>query len=252
MSVVIYFPSKFYEQVGLGSDYSYARSLAQYSAGLGPVAWKIVSNKIRSVLPPGVEFGPGWVDEPKGSSTQLTPLPEMLLQLNCVSQDSLKSEPHHLSTSCPEKLVESREISSNVEWSSVRANGVVGSGASPSLQIQPQGSVHPRMNGFNDGFASGSHFQEPMARPTSSSSLFNPHTLDSSSFDASRSFHGVTNPENDMVTSHGMPYWRNLSVQERWDHSYPVELNSGFQASGSKSSSLPIGSPPQLDLVLQL
>lgn len=232
--------------VGLASDHnSYARSLARFAAGLGPDVWRIASKKIRSVLPPGVEFGPGWVDETKVSSTQLSSLPEKLVR----PQDSFNSEPHHLSTSGfrnsnsagnlpPEKSVESQEKS------------VVGPG--PSLQIQHQGSVYPRTNGFSGGFASGSQFQEAMGRPTSSSSsFFNTNALDSSSFDASRGFHGVMNSENDMGT-HGMPYWQNLSIQESWDRQYPVELSRGFQASGSKSTNLPIGSPPQLDLVLQL
>ncbi|XP_021754483.1 bromodomain-containing protein DDB_G0270170-like isoform X2 [Chenopodium quinoa] len=246
--------------VALASDpNSYARSLAQFAAKLGPDVWKVASKKIRSVLPPGVEFGPGWVGETKVSSAQLPCLPENSLQ----SQDSFNSESHHLSTSgfrnsnlagkpttsCPEKPMDSRELSSNVEWSSLKGgNGVVGPGH--SLQVQHQGSVHPRMNGFSGSFAPGSHFQEAIGRQTSSS-FFNPHALDSSSFDTSRSFNGVIYSENDMVT-HGMPYWQNLSIQESWDRPYPVELNKGFQASGSKSTNLPIGSPPQLDLVLQL
>lgn len=173
-----------------------------------------------------------------------------------MSRDPSVSEARHISTSglvnssftskpptSSEKLTEYRESNSNIHQG---GNGVAGPNL--SWHIQHQGSVYPRMNGFNGNFVSGSQYQEATARPTSSS-LFNPHALDPSSFDASRSFHGVMNSENDMVT-HGMPYWQNLSMQERWDRPYPVELNGGFQASGSRS--LPIGSPPQVDLVLQL
>ncbi|XP_051139188.1 uncharacterized protein LOC127256986 isoform X2 [Andrographis paniculata] len=54
--------------VGLQDPLSYARSLARYGAGLGPVAWKIVSKKLEQILPPGVQFGPGWVgDDPAPS-----------------------------------------------------------------------------------------------------------------------------------------------------------------------------------------
>lgn len=42
-------------------DHGYARSLAQFAANLGPVVWRIASKKIRSVLPNGINFGPGWV-----------------------------------------------------------------------------------------------------------------------------------------------------------------------------------------------
>ncbi|CAL1383670.1 unnamed protein product [Linum trigynum] len=49
--------------VGLSAEFGYARSLAQYAAGLGPTAWSVASKKIQHVLPMGVEFGPGWVGE---------------------------------------------------------------------------------------------------------------------------------------------------------------------------------------------
>lgn len=49
-------------------EHSYARSLARFAADLGPVAWKIASRKIGSVLPPGVKFGPGYVGENEASS----------------------------------------------------------------------------------------------------------------------------------------------------------------------------------------
>lgn len=50
-------------QVGLHSDHGYARSLAQFAANLGPVAWKVASKMIERSLPAGVKFGPGWVGE---------------------------------------------------------------------------------------------------------------------------------------------------------------------------------------------
>ena len=53
----------FLNQVGLNSEYSYARSLARFAASLGPIAWEIASKKIEQALPPGVKFGPGWVGE---------------------------------------------------------------------------------------------------------------------------------------------------------------------------------------------
>ncbi|KAL9262941.1 Bromodomain and PHD finger-containing protein [Drosera capensis] len=46
--------------VELLSHHGYARSLARFAADLGPVARKIASKKIRTILSPGVEFGPGW------------------------------------------------------------------------------------------------------------------------------------------------------------------------------------------------
>uniref|UniRef100_A0A7N0U5L5 Bromo domain-containing protein n=1 Tax=Kalanchoe fedtschenkoi TaxID=63787 RepID=A0A7N0U5L5_KALFE len=47
--------------VGLHAEYGYARSLARFAAGLGPLAWNIASKKIEKSLPSEVKFGPGWV-----------------------------------------------------------------------------------------------------------------------------------------------------------------------------------------------
>ncbi|KAL2322669.1 hypothetical protein Fmac_027048 [Flemingia macrophylla] len=49
--------------VGIHAEYSYARSLARFSASLGPIAWKIASHRIQKVLPAGCKFGRGWVGE---------------------------------------------------------------------------------------------------------------------------------------------------------------------------------------------
>ncbi|BAT88623.1 hypothetical protein LR48_Vigan583s001600 [Vigna angularis] len=49
--------------VGLHAEYSYARSLARFSASLGPIAWKIASHRIQQALPPGFKYGRGWVGE---------------------------------------------------------------------------------------------------------------------------------------------------------------------------------------------
>ncbi|XP_057730936.1 uncharacterized protein LOC130946277 isoform X1 [Arachis stenosperma] len=60
--------------VGLHAKHSYARSLAHFAADLGPVVWKIASQKISSVLPKGHEFGPGWVSEDEVSERQNLPV----------------------------------------------------------------------------------------------------------------------------------------------------------------------------------
>ncbi|KAJ7967069.1 Bromodomain-containing protein [Quillaja saponaria] len=60
--------------VGLHAEYGYARSLAQFAAHLGPVAWKIASKKIEKCLPAGTMFGPGWVAE--NDIIQHRPLPQ--------------------------------------------------------------------------------------------------------------------------------------------------------------------------------
>lgn len=57
-------------QVGLKTEYGYARSLARYAANLGPVAWRFANRRIDTVLPTGTEFGPGWVGENPEASLQ--------------------------------------------------------------------------------------------------------------------------------------------------------------------------------------
>ncbi|WJX37694.1 hypothetical protein P8452_25435 [Trifolium repens] len=49
--------------VGVHAEYSYTRSLARFSASLGPIVWKIASNRIQQVLPADCKFGRGWVGE---------------------------------------------------------------------------------------------------------------------------------------------------------------------------------------------
>nr|DAD20468.1 TPA_asm: hypothetical protein HUJ06_021931 [Nelumbo nucifera] len=55
--------SKQFVAVGLHADHSYARSLARFAATLGPIAWKVASQRIEQALPVGVKFGRGWVGE---------------------------------------------------------------------------------------------------------------------------------------------------------------------------------------------
>lgn len=53
----------FGNQVGLHAEYSYARSLARFAATLGPIAWKVASQRIEQAVPVGCKFGRGWVGE---------------------------------------------------------------------------------------------------------------------------------------------------------------------------------------------
>ncbi|CAK8565597.1 unnamed protein product [Lathyrus sativus] len=49
--------------VGVHAEYSYTRSLARFSASLGPIVWKIASHRIQQALPADCKFGRGWVGE---------------------------------------------------------------------------------------------------------------------------------------------------------------------------------------------
>ncbi|XP_065019058.1 uncharacterized protein LOC135644982 isoform X1 [Musa acuminata AAA Group] len=65
--------------VGLDAEYSYARSLARFAGNLGPIAWRIASQRIESALPSGVKFGSGWVGE-------YEPLPTPILSFENIPQ----------------------------------------------------------------------------------------------------------------------------------------------------------------------
>uniref|UniRef100_A0A1D1YKB1 Uncharacterized protein aq_113 n=1 Tax=Anthurium amnicola TaxID=1678845 RepID=A0A1D1YKB1_9ARAE len=61
-------------QVGLHTEFAYARSLARFAANLGPVGWEIAAKQIEKALPPGTKFGRGWVGEPDAPQQCQPPL----------------------------------------------------------------------------------------------------------------------------------------------------------------------------------
>ncbi|XP_040985914.1 uncharacterized protein LOC121234155 [Juglans microcarpa x Juglans regia] len=67
--------------VGLHAEFSYARSLARFAATLGPVAWKVASQRIEQALPAGCKFGRGWVGEYEPLQT-----PVLMLE-NCTQKE---------------------------------------------------------------------------------------------------------------------------------------------------------------------
>ncbi|TKY75540.1 Bromodomain and PHD finger-containing protein 3 [Spatholobus suberectus] len=77
--------------VGLHSEFGYARSVAQFAANLGPVAWKIASKKIEKCLSPGIKFGRGWVGENDVKLPQHSPAPTLSSPLQPLSSQSCLS-----------------------------------------------------------------------------------------------------------------------------------------------------------------
>jgi bromodomain-containing protein 7/9 len=161
----------------------------------------------------------------------------------------------------------------------------------PSLQIQQKPIIHPDMNGFSGGFGYNSSPQPGMARtvaPTGKlnleqtavpSQMFGVVPTGNSAF--------ISVPGNDFNTNKGMlsetssgllqpgispavgsssdsrtfgnvgfggkSSWQGfLPYQQQGTVPFPPDLNVGFLAPGSPTSSVPIGSPRQPDLALQL
>ncbi|KAG8073317.1 hypothetical protein GUJ93_ZPchr0006g43659 [Zizania palustris] len=89
--------------VGLQQQYAYARSLARFAANFGPTGWDIAAKRIRRLLPPGTNFGPGWVvdgEPPENSQWPRVPvLPNSSIQSNVPSGNmiSKNNESHQKS-----------------------------------------------------------------------------------------------------------------------------------------------------------
>ncbi|XP_057974429.1 uncharacterized protein LOC131162213 [Malania oleifera] len=150
--------------VGLGSEHSYARSLARFAANLGPVVWGIASKKIQNVLPAGLKFGPGWVGENEAPHQQLSPFYEKPKSSTNFVCDVHPSAPLGPSPSCSNSvlpntsslhgkvnMMERGVLNSRSELcsidSSIRQNK-----PEASYQIQQKLLVHPELNGYTSGF----------------------------------------------------------------------------------------------------
>ncbi|OAY69483.1 Bromodomain-containing protein 1 [Ananas comosus] len=77
--------------VGLHVECAYARSLARFAATFGPIGWSIAAKKIERVLPPGTNYGRGWVGDREPTQQSQTPL----LSTSCHPSPQLKT------SSCP-------------------------------------------------------------------------------------------------------------------------------------------------------
>ncbi|KAI9187143.1 hypothetical protein LWI28_024911 [Acer negundo] len=152
--------------VGLHAEYSYARSLARFSATLGPVAWKVASQRIEQALPPGYKFGRGWVGE-------YEPLPTPVLMLeSCTQKESaLFTKLHAISdvrkddiafkTPAPVKMnAVGRPISEGNASSFRPVNGPTSEGktslfasSAGTKSRTPVSAVNPQQNPFSRTFA---------------------------------------------------------------------------------------------------
>ncbi|KAJ0247731.1 Uncharacterized protein HA466_0161510 [Hirschfeldia incana] len=151
--------------VGLTTEYGYARSLARYAANLGPAAWKIASKRIETVLPPGIKYGPGWVEEnPAGTEENETRKQAVLGKQKC--SNDLASDDHTNRILSPTASVSSafignRHSSSSQGIEETTAPSRAFPSASSSRQtgplIKPESS-----NGLTRGFSGFSHSPSPM------------------------------------------------------------------------------------------
>ncbi|XP_057503437.1 uncharacterized protein LOC130786977 isoform X1 [Actinidia eriantha] len=258
--------------VGLHTEHGYARSLARFAANLGPVVWKIASRKIKCVLPTGVEFGPGWVGENEASPWPPSALPDQKSSNNSVYTG------HPLGPTMPisgtNSVVHGQNSKSEL---AVPKSDVGGITLGSSFQAQQKHVLNCDRNGFSgvSGYDLSSQMGMVRARsampmggvvPRSNTSLTpptvtNPIISEPVFPESSRNMHcenistlGTTAPDSSHIAPEMVQPWQGLSSQQR-QYSLPVppDLNVGFQAPSSPSSSFRVGSPPQQpDLALQL
>lgn len=230
--------------MGLQETLVYARSLARYAANLGPVAWKLASKKIETVLPPGVQYGPGWVGD---NGTPISIENQRLSNSNSTAGDGssnkhmIPSTSDHLNSAVSEGLVEAvRKLNSQNELAGQRT------------QFPPQQNqkLHSNRNGFTRMFGhetvpsvkveTGNVIPELAKSPESSNTV--PPGYQRAQDKASNS-NGEAETQAFVKSS-----W---PVQQRHGLSGPPDLNVRVPA-GSPGPSLQIGSPQQPDLALQL
>ncbi|KAF5739297.1 hypothetical protein HS088_TW12G00500 [Tripterygium wilfordii] len=275
--------------VGVGLEHGHARSLARFAADLGPAVWKVASKKIESVLPFGLGYGPGWVGEDKADEC-LACLPSEKQNVfdNRVPNDHVGGLP----PSCgANSIVASRFLSqtnrdmkegvagpsSQGELNSLDGglNGIKHVGA---FQNQAKPVLHSNMNGFSGGF--GHNYLSPtgtlrIETPTEKSSFDSTavpsHSTSGNDFASSKA--NLTGNSRELHSGNSsaagsgfslqtvLPHaaaakssWQGLSPCGKQDAPpFSPDLNAGFLAPGSPScTNVPIGSPQQPDLALQL
>ncbi|KAL5073776.1 hypothetical protein RYX36_012760 [Vicia faba] len=135
--------------VGLHVKHSYARSLANFAANLGPVAWKVAARKISSVLPPGHEFGPGWVSDDDVPQRQHSAVRDERNSDTPVQEDyrSRFSSPSRMFSLANASPLQSGDMVMNREFSYQN-------------EMNPSSSV----SGGNESMIHGMIQQEPMAQ----------------------------------------------------------------------------------------
>lgn len=165
-------------QVGVQQQHAYARSLARFAAKLGPVGWDIAANRIRRALPPGTNFGPGWIvdgEPPQNSQwppvvtstnpSESTAPPNMPSKIDVLhhksgpsSNGAVTGEEHLTRTqtvpSTSASFDKSSEIASKVIKHENGANkscgGIDNTGPAPPLQHHSHSrEIHSNINGFS-------------------------------------------------------------------------------------------------------
>ncbi|XP_042021877.1 bromodomain-containing protein 9-like [Salvia splendens] len=275
--------------VGLHEPLAYARSLARFAKDLGPVAWKVASKKLDYVLPPGTEYGPGWVADNGASSSQ----PPSFPNTPAVDSELSSSPTYGLSAEMVEAV---RRLNSQNEqglqgnvspWKMpfppVQQGGNVSPWKAPLPTVQ-QGNVSPWKTPFppvqqNQFYQlqtqpqpqrNGFGYNQQTSRLAMEGFHFPPQAINSMPQQMAPAFSGFQFPtqtinpmpaafpqQEGRMWTNGRTSWPALPGQHGQSLAAAPDLSLRIPA-GSPSSSLQIGSPQQYqkqkqpDLALQL
>ncbi|XWS14369.1 hypothetical protein CRYUN_Cryun35bG0003300 [Craigia yunnanensis] len=258
--------------VGLSAENGYATSLARFAADLGPVAWKIASKKIESVLPSGLKFGPGWVGE-----NRMIEQTQFLFSEKRRSSNSLFDNHSSIllssATSGSNSIAASRfPLRGREDVETVRGlSSKNDSTSAPSHQFQQRPLLHSGMNyspqmglvtqpanslsekasvpSQTHGMVSGSN---STMCPMPANYFLSKETKFADSSIALHPGDAMT-VGSDLVSNAATNVGLKRKSYNKQDFlPFPPDLNVRFLAPGSPSSSVPIGSPQHPDLALQL
>ncbi|XP_050376633.1 uncharacterized protein LOC126794030 isoform X2 [Argentina anserina] len=246
-------------------EHGYARSLARFAANLGPVAWKIASKRIGSVLPVGVEYGPGWVGENDSSRSQQFSFREGedKVQFAPPASDDHKDRLRCQSTSGLNSVADRYSLQNSVNTENFREANSQNGPALLNSGISGIRSVPPFRNSMVHSGASSSA-NTPVPSHHQMAGMFTESIMNSQSMPIGNVDSNEAKPEmssrpwnpfqaQPQLAYGGETSWQGLSMNNKQvTYSLPPDLNVEFGASGSPSSLIQIGMPPQPDLALQL
>lgn len=235
---------RFIFQVGLNTEHGYARSLARFASDLGPVAWNNASRKIQSVLPNGVNYGPGWVGDKAVEQQQQHLYGEKQKSSNSYMSGDQSSRYMSPATSGSNSIFGNRYSSQGVEdrefvrevnsqsESTCPNSSLGGTKPAPAFQIPSGTVIHTHANGFSGGDGFGYNCQPHMGMVRHDTPL-GKSTFDNSAMPSQ--MHGIVPDSNHDISSMTASDYNNVDSSSR-----PHSGNSSVLGSGS-SSCTPLG-----------
>ncbi|XP_021827546.1 uncharacterized protein LOC110768167 [Prunus avium] len=248
--------------VGVHFEHGYARSLARFAANLGPVAWKVASKKIGSVLPSGLKFGPGWIGENESSMLQQFSVCERGEEkVQCypasddhtdrlLPQSTSGSNPvvtHRFSQQSRDNMESRRELSFHNELASLNSS-VCGIRPVPPFLVRQSSTNHSGKPCSTDTSVPS----QRLSMVSDGNTIIHQMPIkDSASNEAKQSEVSSRSKSNNVLG--GEASWQGPSIYNKQvSYTFPSDLNVKLGAPGSPGSVVQIGLQQQPDLALQL